>query len=496
VDRKIGRLRRFGSLLPAAALALPAVLSAQPPPADLPKLLEGARAAVLRLEAYEASELTIGRGIGSVVSPRGQIVTLFHVIDGAERIAAAGADGRQFTIKDVLAKDPRRNLAILRIDGDEFPGLELRSSKGVERGTPVAVGDHSHDRHTVLRAGTVAAVGNFLKLDRALQIATTVSPGSNGSPVLDRNGKVIGITTVVREKGKTLYFAVPLEHARALVAGVPAPSRVTRSAKGAGALNTDRAAVKEEPKSAKEWYSMGWRYQGLHRDEDAIYAFQKAVNLTPSYTDAWKALGKLCAELGRMPQAVAANRQVVSLEPDDAETWLTLGHNYSAMNRQKDAIAAYTQSLKLKRYFVEGWTALGSEYSRSLQSKHAIAAYLQATKLNSESPDLWTEIGHEYRKTGQTAEAVESFKKVVELDQDNAHGWLDLALAYEQSDETEQAIEAYEKALELDEGFAEAWYALGRLYVAAGGKVKAVKSVRQLQKWDPDLARDLAPSIR
>jgi tetratricopeptide (TPR) repeat protein len=489
-------LRKFRSLLVAAALTLPAPLTAGPPPVDLLKLTEQARPAVLLLEAYDASGRAVGRGIGFVVSPRGTVVTLFHVVDGAERIAAAGQDNREFTVKGVLAKDPKSNLAILQIEGNEFPALVLGSSKGLEPGTPVAVGGNPLDPHGALSAGTVAAIGKFLELDRALKITATVSQGSNGSPVLDRNGEVIGVTTVVRKKGKTLYFAVPVEHARALVAGILAPGDVTPSEKGVGALDTYREALTQEPKNAEAWYAMGSRYQGLDRADDALSALQKAVDLKPDYAEAWKALGKLYAELGRMSEAVTANREVVNLLPNDAELWLTLGRNYSAANRQKDAIAAYTRSIKLKRDRVDAWTALGSEYSRSLLSKHAIAAYRQATKLSSDSPALWTEIGHEYRKTGRTAQAVESFQKVVELKKDDAHGWLDLALAYEQSDDTAEAIQAYEHALKLDQGFAEAWYAIGRLYMSAGQKANAVNALRQLQKVDPDLARELAPLIK
>jgi len=495
-ERRSRFLRKFRSLLAAAALTLPAPLTAGPPPIDLPKLTEEARPAVLLLEAYDASGRAIGRGIGFVVSPSGTVVTLFHVVDGAKRIAAAGHGDRELTVKGVLAKDPKSNLAILQIEGKELPALVLGSSKGLEPGTPVAVGANPLDPHGALSAGTVAAIGKFLGLDRALKITTTVSQGSNGSPVLDRNGEVIGVTTVVREKGQTLYFAVPIEHARALVAGVLVPGVDTLSQEGFEALDTYREALTQEPKNAEAWYAMGSRYLGLDRTDDAVYAFQKAVNLKPDYAEAWKALGKLYAELGRMSEAVAANREGVKLLPKDAELWLTLGRNYSVANRQKDAIAAYTQSLKLDRDRVDAWTALGSEYSRSLQSKHAIAAYLQATKLSSDSPALWTEIGHEYRKTGRTAQAVESFQKVVELKKDDAHGWLDLALAYQHSDDTAEAIQAYEHALKLDHGFAEAWYALGRLYVSAGQKANAVKTLRQLQKVDPDLARELAPLIR
>lgn len=165
----------------------------------------------------ERAQRSLGSGV--IVNPSGIVVTNHHVIEGAEAIRVALADRREFDA-EVLLRDPRSDLAVLRIKNgrERFPVIEFGDSDQLEVGDIVlAIGNPFGVGQTVTQ-GIVSAVARtqigVTDYQFFIQTDAAINPGNSGGPLLDSAGRVIGVTTAIYSPSGAyagLGFAVPID---------------------------------------------------------------------------------------------------------------------------------------------------------------------------------------------------------------------------------------------------------------------------------------------
>ncbi|MFW6089342.1 MAG: S1C family serine protease [Gemmatimonadota bacterium] len=189
-----------------------------PTPANLEELSSLAMAAVVLVEV-EADERS-RQGSGFIVDQEGVILTNHHVIRGATNATVRLSSGDVYDRVSVLAVDERRDLAVLKVSGFGLPTLHLGNSDSVRIGTDViAIGSPLGLENTV-STGIVSGRRTEPKGFQLLQITAPASTGSSGGPVMLRDGRVVGIAASQFRNGQNLNFAVPINYARGLLAGL------------------------------------------------------------------------------------------------------------------------------------------------------------------------------------------------------------------------------------------------------------------------------------
>src|SRR5829696_2321441 len=163
-------------------------------------------------------------GSGFVVDDQGHIVTNDHVVEGADQFRVRfGEDGQPVDAK-LLGKDPSSDLAVLEVDPSKVQGgvqpLELGSSSDLSPGDPaIAIGSPFGLEGTVT-SGIVSALGrtiqapNGFSISNAVQTDAAINPGNSGGPLLDGEGRVIGVNSqIASESGGNsgVGFAVPVD---------------------------------------------------------------------------------------------------------------------------------------------------------------------------------------------------------------------------------------------------------------------------------------------
>jgi serine protease Do len=160
-----------------------------------------------------------GMGTGIVIDPRGYIITNYHVVEGVSNIQVTLHDERD-TIARLVAHDPKTDLAIIKIDGQEkMPVIKFGTSCDLLRGEPViAVGNAYGYEHTVTR-GIISAlhrsvqVSDDQKYHDLIQTDASINPGNSGGPLMNIEGNVIGINVAVRVGAQGIGFAIPIDEA-------------------------------------------------------------------------------------------------------------------------------------------------------------------------------------------------------------------------------------------------------------------------------------------
>jgi len=171
-------------------------------------------------------------GSGVVINKQGHILTNAHVIEGANVIEVLLAKNRQKLTAKVLGTDLKTDLALLKISGNVgLAPLQLGDSDALRVGDPViAIGNPFGYSHTVT-SGIISAKGRVIgngPYDNFLQTDASIHPGNSGGPLLDINGRVIGINTAVSEEGVGIGFAIPINIAKQISADLSAYGKTRR----------------------------------------------------------------------------------------------------------------------------------------------------------------------------------------------------------------------------------------------------------------------------
>ncbi|AYQ37024.1 2-alkenal reductase [Burkholderia aenigmatica] len=173
-------------------------------------------------------------GSGVIVSPEGYILTNQHVVDGADQIEVALADGRTATAK-VIGSDPETDLAVLKINMTNLPTITLgRSDQSRVGDVVLAIGNPFGVGQTVTM-GIISALGrNHLGIntfENFIQTDAPINPGNSGGALVDVNGNLLGINTAIysRSGGSLgIGFAIPVSTARTVLESIITSGSVTR----------------------------------------------------------------------------------------------------------------------------------------------------------------------------------------------------------------------------------------------------------------------------
>jgi serine protease DegQ len=185
-----------------------------------------------RLDARPRQASNLGSGV--IVSPNGFILTNHHVVEAADEIQVALADGKTLPAR-VVGADPETDLAVLKIEASALPAITFAQADSLKVGDWVlAVGNPFGVGQTVT-AGIVSALGrthlgintfeNFIQTDAA------INPGNSGGALVDAAGHLVGVNSAIYSRtggSQGIGFAIPVSIARQVMEQIVKSGSVTR----------------------------------------------------------------------------------------------------------------------------------------------------------------------------------------------------------------------------------------------------------------------------
>jgi serine protease Do len=177
-----------------------------------------------RYRGYGRSESGGGLGSGFIFASDGQILTNAHVVANARRIRVTLADGRALDA-GLVGADSEVDVAVVRIGADRLPVAEMSRAPLKVGQLVVAVGN-PYGLNWTVTAGVVSALNRTLdapgvrKMTNLIQTDTSINPGNSGGPLVDSQGRVVGITTAMMPMAQGLGFSIPLDTVTSAVARI------------------------------------------------------------------------------------------------------------------------------------------------------------------------------------------------------------------------------------------------------------------------------------
>jgi serine protease Do len=188
-------------------------------------------------------------GSGFFVSSDGYVLTNNHVIEGADKITVRMTDRTEFDA-EIVGTDPRSDLALLKVDGNNLPSVEFAQDDVIKVGEWVlAIGSPFGLDYSV-SAGIISAIGRSLPNQNNenyvpfIQTDVAINPGNSGGPLFNLDGQVVGINSQIFTRGGGsigLSFAIPSSLAREVVRQLKENGDVDRGWLGVGIQDVDKA---------------------------------------------------------------------------------------------------------------------------------------------------------------------------------------------------------------------------------------------------------------
>jgi serine protease Do len=176
-----------------------------------------------------------GQGSGFIISEDGYILTNNHVVGDVDKMTVELKDGRKFTNAKLIGTDPDSEVALIKIEGNNFPVLPLGDSDKIEIGDWVIAIGNPFGLNETVTVGVISAVGrsnmHIAAYEDFIQTDAAINPGNSGGPLINLDGKVIGINTaIVSQSGgyMGIGFAIPVNMARTIADQLKSGGKVSR----------------------------------------------------------------------------------------------------------------------------------------------------------------------------------------------------------------------------------------------------------------------------
>ena len=190
-------------------------------------------------------------GSGFIIDSDGYVVTNNHVVEGADKIKVFLKNEKEYDA-EIVGRDDNTDIALIKImSDDDFPVIQLGDSDALKVGQwVVAIGNPFGLGHTVT-AGIVSAKGRVIgsgPYDDYIQTDASINPGNSGGPLLNMQGEVVGINTIIIAGGTGIGFAIPVNLAKEIVAQLKDSGEVTRGWLG--------VSIQDLPKDLADYFGI------------------------------------------------------------------------------------------------------------------------------------------------------------------------------------------------------------------------------------------------
>ena len=240
------------------------------------------------------------------------------------------------------------------------------------------------------------------------------------------------------------------------------------------ALSAYNRAVELQPDYAEAWLGQGDALLALGKAEAALDAYDQAIQIQREYPEAWKGRGEALVALQRYEAAISAFDQVTKLQPDDVETWERRGMIQMKLQRYSAAIASYDKALEIQPNYASAWYRRGWALHNLQQYEEALKSYDKAVEHKPDFAESWYQRGNAFVNLNKHREAVDSYQQAVQFQPDFYRAWYSQGSILNNLDQYQEALAAFEEAVKLQPNSYEAWY--GRAW-----------ALHQLQRYDEAL---------
>ncbi|MEG4900007.1 tetratricopeptide repeat protein [Microcoleus sp. F10-A1] len=187
-----------------------------------------------------------------------------------------------------------------------------------------------------------------------------------------------------------------------------------------------------------------------NRYEDAIAAYNLALQIQPDLADTWNNRGVVLTRMQRYPEAIASYEQATTIRPNYPDAWNNRGVVLLELQKYQEAIGCYEQAIQAKPDYADAWNNRGVAFSKMQEYEQAVISYNQALQIKNDYTDAWNNRGVALSKLQKYEAAIDSYDNAAKIRPDFYRIWYNKARCYALQGKIELALENLKRALNLN----------------------------------------------
>jgi len=258
------------------------------------------------------------------------------------------------------------------------------------------------------------------------------------------------------------------------------------------AINAYNKAIELNPKLASAWYNKGVALTNQGKDDEAIVAYDKAIEIDPKHASAWYNKGNALYNIGKYEEAIIAYDKAIEIGPQLADAWNNKGIALTNLEKYDDAIVAYNKAIEIDPNLASAWYNKGIALNNLGKYKDTINAYDMAIELDPKYTLAWNNKGIAFADLGKHQDAINAYRKALELKKESVNPNHNLAELYLNLGDLNPAYTTITKVPDDIKNNPMILKMRGIIEVQLQNYIGAVKSFQQAIQEDPGKVEFLA----
>jgi tetratricopeptide (TPR) repeat protein len=254
------------------------------------------------------------------------------------------------------------------------------------------------------------------------------------------------------------------------------------------ALEAFEQAIQRDGNYANLWNSKGNVYGDLKDYEQALYSYEQAIQRDEKFAYPWNGKGNIYNKLKDYEQALYCFEQAIQRDENLASPWHGKGDAYYVLGDYKQALYCYEQAIRRDENLAGPWHGKGNVCHDLKDYEQALYCYEQAVQRDKNSAIPWHGKGNVFYDLKDYEQALYNYEQAIQRDENLAETWEGKGKVYSDLKDYEQALFCYEQAIQRDEKLTGAWNGKGNVYSALKDYEQALYSYEQAIQRDEKLA--------
>ena len=210
-------------------------------------------------------------------------------------------------------------------------------------------------------------------------------------------------------------------------------------------------------KTTLEWIDEGIQLSNEGKYEEAIEAYDKAIEINPQDTNAWYNKGNDLCNLGKYEEALNAYDKVIEINPQDVDAWNNKGATFADLNKHIEALECFDKLLEINPQDVKALGNKGIILADLNRHIEALECFDKLLEINPQDVKALGNKGIILADLNRHIEALECFDKLLEINPQNTDAWNNKGASLDDLNRYEEAIYAYDKAIKINPQYVKAW---------------------------------------
>ena len=258
------------------------------------------------------------------------------------------------------------------------------------------------------------------------------------------------------------------------------------------AISAYDRALEFKPDLHQAWNNRGSALVNLGRYEEAIVAYDRALEIKPDFPQAWQNRGIALDNLGRYEEAIASCDKAVAINPDYYQAWLERGYCFEKLGQYEESRKSHSEAVRIKPDYAEGWYNQGVQLGNLGRYEEAIVAFDQALQFKPDYHQAWNNRGIALGNLGKNEEAITAYDYALAIKPDKHEAWDNRGVALVYSGKYKEAINSYDKSLAINPNAANTYYNKACAYSLQNAIDLALENLQKAIQLNPEKCREMA----